>query len=70
MVGLVQGGGRKCKQVYCDPTMSVDKVARNWPSSGDASVLMEHPIKYFGMALSTQIIIPQKQVGRWSDNTM
>ncbi|XP_076028937.1 GDP dissociation inhibitor [Oratosquilla oratoria] len=56
----------KCKQVYCDPTYVADKVEK----VGEvirAICLLDHPIPNTKDALSTQIIIPQKQVNRNSD---
>ncbi|XP_043224905.1 rab GDP dissociation inhibitor alpha-like [Amphibalanus amphitrite] len=56
----------KCKQVYCDPTYVPDRVTK----SGRVVrciCLLDHPIPNTKDALSTQIIIPQKQVGRNSD---
>ncbi|KAL7293487.1 hypothetical protein TKK_0012934 [Trichogramma kaykai] len=56
----------KCKQVFCDPTYvpnlvkKVGKVIR-------CICLLDHPIPNTNAALSTQIIIPQKQVNRKSD---
>jgi len=64
----VKSGGEtaKCKQVYCDPTYVSDKVQK----AGQVVrciCLLDHPIPNTKDALSTQIIIPQKQVGRNSD---
>lgn len=56
----------KCKQVYCDPSYIPEKVRK----SGRVIrciCLLDHPITNTKDALSTQIIIPQKQVGRQSD---
>ncbi|KAF7282666.1 GDP dissociation inhibitor [Rhynchophorus ferrugineus] len=56
----------KCKQVYCDPSYVSDRVKK----SGKVIrciCLLDHPIANTKDALSTQIIIPQKQVGRNSD---
>lgn len=56
----------RCKQVYCDPSYVPDRVRR----SGKVVrciCLLDHPIAQTKDALSTQIIIPQKQVGRRSD---
>jgi len=56
----------KCKQVYCDPSyvpLRVKKVAQVIR----CICLLDHPIPNTKDALSTQIIIPQKQVGRKSD---
>ncbi|KAJ8666439.1 hypothetical protein QAD02_008101 [Eretmocerus hayati] len=50
-----------CNQVFCDPTYVPDLVKK----SGQVIrciCLLDHPIPNTGNALSTQIIIPQKQV--------
>lgn len=56
----------KCKQVYCDPTYVPDKV-RIKGKVIRCICLLDHPVANTKDALSTQIIIPQKQVGRRSD---
>jgi len=67
VVGIKSGGETaRCKQVYCDPSYVPDR------STKVAQVircicLMDHPIPNTKDALSCQIIIPQKQVGRKSD---
>merc|ERR1711953_973989 len=56
----------KCKQVYCDPSYCPSHVRK----SGQVVrciCLMDHPLPNTKDALSSQIIIPQKQVGRKSD---
>ena len=67
VVGVKSGGEvAKCKQVYCDPTYVSEKVSK----AGKVVrciCLMDHPIPNTKDALSSQIIIPQKQVGRKSD---
>jgi len=67
VVGIKSGGEvAKCKQVYCDPTYVSEKVSK----AGKVVrciCLMDHPIPNTKDALSSQIIIPQKQVGRKSD---
>merc|ERR1719249_225843 len=67
VIGVKSGGEvAKCKQVFCDPTYVSDKVTK----SGKVVrciCLMDHPIPNTKDGLSTQIIIPQKQVGRKSD---
>merc|ERR1711936_647654 len=67
VVGVKSGGEvAKCSQVYCDPTYVSDKVTK----SGQVVrciCLLDHPIPNTKDSLSTQIIIPQKQVGRKSD---
>ncbi|CAD7086515.1 unnamed protein product [Hermetia illucens] len=56
----------KCKQVYCDPSYVPDKVRKKGQVIR-CICLIDHPIPNTKDALSTQIIIPQKQVGRKSD---
>lgn len=56
----------KCKQVYCDPSYVPDKVKKTGQVIR-CICLMDHPVPNTRDALSTQIIIPQKQVGRKSD---
>nr|QBH73826.1 rab gdp-dissociation inhibitor [Liposcelis bostrychophila] len=56
----------KCKQIYCDPSYVPDKVKKTGQVIR-CICLMDHPIPNTKDALSTQIIIPQKQVGRKSD---
>lgn len=55
----------KCKQVYCDPTYVPERVKKTGQVIR-AICLLDHPIPGTKDALSTQIIIPQKQVGRKS----
>lgn len=56
----------KCKQVYCDPSYVPDRVKKVGQVIR-CICLMDHPIPNTKDALSCQIIIPQKQVGRKSD---
>ncbi|ODM97203.1 Rab GDP dissociation inhibitor alpha [Orchesella cincta] len=56
----------RCKQVYCDPSYVSDRVKKVGQVIR-AICLLDHPIPNTKDALSTQIIIPQKQVGRKSD---
>lgn len=56
----------KCKQIYCDPSYVPDRV-RKKAQVVRCICLLDHPIANTKDALSTQIIIPQKQVGRKSD---
>merc|ERR1712168_1129907 len=67
VVGVKSGGETaKCKQVYCDPTYCPDMVKK----SGQVVrciCLLDHPIPNTKDSLSSQIIIPQKQVNRKSD---
>merc|ERR1711936_1309056 len=56
----------KCKQVYCDPSYIPNRV-RKTGQVVRCICLMDHPIPNTKDALSSQIIIPQKQVGRKSD---
>ncbi|CAG9864502.1 unnamed protein product [Phyllotreta striolata] len=67
VVGVRSGNEiAKCKQVYCDPTYVPDKVHKKGKVIR-CICLLDHPIANTKDALSTQIIIPQKQVGRSSD---
>merc|ERR1712166_128495 len=56
----------KCKQVFCDPSYSPTHV-RKTGQVVRCICLMDHPLPNTKDALSSQIIIPQKQVGRKSD---
>merc|ERR1711884_275803 len=56
----------KCKQVYCDPSYCPSRV-RKTGQVVRCICLMDHPLPNTKDALSSQIIIPQKQVGRKSD---
>lgn len=56
----------KCKQVYSDPSYVCDKVNKVGQVVR-CICLLNHPISRTKDALSTQIIIPQKQVNRNSD---
>lgn len=67
VVGVRSGNEvAKCKQVYCDPTYVPDRVRKKGKVIR-CICLIDHPIANTKDALSTQIIIPQKQVGRNSD---
>lgn len=67
VVGVRSGNEiAKCKQVYCDPTYVPDKV-RKKGKVVRCICLLDHPVANTKDALSTQIIIPQKQVNRNSD---
>ena len=55
-----------CKQVYCDPSYAPQDV-RKVGQVIRCICLMDHPVPNTKDALSTQIIIPQKQVNRKSD---
>lgn len=55
-----------CKQVFCDPTYVPDKVKKVGQVIR-AICLLSHPLPHTNDSLSTQIIIPQKQVNRKSD---
>ncbi len=67
VVGVRSGGETaKCKQVYCDPSYAPDRV-KKVGQVVRCICLMDHPVPNTKDALSTQIIIPQKQVGRNSD---
>ena len=56
----------RCDQVYCDPSYAKDLV-KKCGQVIRCICLMDHPIPNTNNALSTQIIIPQKQVNRHSD---
>ncbi|CAG2106580.1 unnamed protein product [Medioppia subpectinata] len=56
----------KCKQVYCDPSYVTDRVNKVGQVIR-CICLLNHPIPNTKDALSCQIIIPQKQVGRKFD---
>ncbi|KAG8248870.1 rab GDP dissociation inhibitor alpha [Homalodisca vitripennis] len=66
-VGIKSGDEiARCKQVYCDPSYVPGKV-RKTGQVIRCICLMDHPIPNTRDALSSQIIIPQKQVNRKSD---
>ncbi|KAJ8896732.1 hypothetical protein PR048_002077 [Dryococelus australis] len=56
----------RCKQVYCDPSYVPERVKKTGKVVR-CICLMDHPVPGTRDALSTQVIIPQKQVGRKSD---
>lgn len=64
----VRSGEEKayCSQIYCDPSYVPDKVEKVGQVIR-CICLMNHPIPNTKDSLSTQIIIPQNQVGRKSD---
>merc|ERR1711976_425029 len=67
VVGVRSGSETaKCKQVYCDPSYIPDKVKKTGQVIR-CICLLDHPIPNTKDALSTQIIIPQKQVSRNND---
>jgi len=67
VVGVRSGSETaRCKQVYCDPTYIKDQV-KKVGQVVRVICLLDHPIPNTKDSLSTQIIIPQKQVGRRSD---
>lgn len=67
VVGVRSGSEvARCKQVYCDPSYASDKVKKTGQVVR-CICLLDHPIPNTKDGLSTQIIIPQKQVGRNSD---
>ncbi|KAG8179809.1 hypothetical protein JTE90_025976 [Oedothorax gibbosus] len=67
VVGVRSGNETaRCKQVYCDPSYVRDKVDKIGQVVR-CICLLNHPIPNTKDALSCQIIIPQKQVGRKSD---
>jgi len=61
-----EGVTAKCKQVYCDPSYVPEQVSQVGQVIR-AICLLDHPVANTKDALSTQIIIPQKQVNRNSD---
>ncbi|CAL1271524.1 unnamed protein product [Larinioides sclopetarius] len=68
VVGVRSGNETaRCKQVYCDPSYVPDKVEKIGQQVVRCICLLNHPIPNTKDALSCQIIIPQKQVGRKSD---
>nr|QBH73821.1 rab gdp-dissociation inhibitor [Eurycantha calcarata] len=67
VVGVKSGDEvARCKQVYCDPSYVPDRVKKTGKVVR-CICLMDHPVPNTRDALSTQVIIPQKQVGRRSD---
>ncbi|KAG8224876.1 hypothetical protein J437_LFUL006470 [Ladona fulva] len=67
VVGVRSGNETaKCKQVFCDPSYVPDRVKKTGQVIR-CICLMDHPVPGTRDALSTQIIIPQKQVNRKSD---
>lgn len=67
VVGVKSGDEvAKCKQVYCDPSYVPNRV-KKVGQVVRCICLLDHPIPNTKDALSTQIIIPQKQVNRKSD---
>lgn len=64
----IRSGDEKayCKQLYCDPSYVPDKV-KKVGQVVRCICLMDHPIPNTKESLSTQIIIPQKQLKRNSD---
>jgi len=67
VVGVKSGDEiAKCKQVYCDPSYASGSVKKTGQVVR-CICLLDHPIPNTKDGLSTQIIIPQKQVGRKSD---
>lgn len=62
MVGVRSGNQTaKCSQVFCDPSYVPDRV-KKVSKVIRCICLLDHPIPNTNDALSTQIIIPQKQV--------
>lgn len=67
VVGVRSGSETaKCKQVYCDPSYAPDQVKKVGQVIR-CICLLDHPVPNTKDGLSTQIIIPQKQVNRKSD---
>lgn len=66
VVGVKSGSEiAKCKQVYCDPSYVPNRIKKVGQVIR-CICLLDHPIPNTKDALSTQIIIPQKQVNRKS----
>jgi len=66
-VGVRSGDGvAKAKSIICDPSYAQDRV-RKIGSTVRAICFLDHPIDNTGDANSTQIVIPQNQVGRKHD---
>lgn len=64
VVGVRSGSEvARCKQLYCDPSYVLDRVDKVGKVIR-CICLLNHPIPNTNNALSCQIIIPQKQVGR------
>ncbi|XP_042058687.1 guanosine nucleotide diphosphate dissociation inhibitor At5g09550-like [Salvia splendens] len=61
-----EGETAKCKKVVCDPSYLPDKVEKVGKVAR-AVIIMSHPIPDTHESHSTQVIIPQKQLGRKSD---
>lgn len=67
VVGIKSGDEiARCKQVYCDPSYVPGKTKKTGQVIR-CICLLDHPIPNTRDGLSTQIIIPQKQVNRKSD---
>jgi len=67
VVGVRSGSETaKCKQVYCDPSYASGSVKKTGRVVR-CICLLDHPIPNTKDALSTQLILPQKQLGRKSD---
>ncbi|XP_011502429.1 PREDICTED: rab GDP dissociation inhibitor alpha [Ceratosolen solmsi marchali] len=67
VVGIRSGNETAtCKQLFCDPSY-IPNFVRKVGQVIRCICLLDHPIPNTGDALSTQIIIPQKQVNRNSD---
>jgi Rab GDP dissociation inhibitor len=68
VVGVRSGGEvAKCKQLYCDPSYVDNTRVKKVGQVIRAICLLNHPIPNTNDAASSQIIIPQKQVGRHFD---
>ncbi|CAH1435131.1 unnamed protein product [Lactuca virosa] len=57
---------QNAKKVVCDPSYLPDKV-KAVRKVARAICIMSHPIPHTNDAHSTQVILPQKQLGRKSD---
>ena len=61
VVGVRSGGEvAKCRQVYCDPSYATGNVKKTGRVVR-CICLLDHPIPNTKDALSTQLILPQKQ---------
>ncbi|KAG5023014.1 hypothetical protein JHK82_018916 [Glycine max] len=56
----------KCRKIVCDPSYMSDKVQKVGKVAC-AICIMSHPIPDTKDSYSTQVILPQKQLGRKSD---
>ncbi|XP_042439107.1 guanosine nucleotide diphosphate dissociation inhibitor 2-like [Zingiber officinale] len=64
-----EGETARCKKVVCDPSCLPNKV-RKVGKVARAIAIMIHPIPNTDESHSAQVILPQKQLGRKSDNDL